>query len=56
MFDIIIGTIIPISAAADMIPQHNTQGFECYTLDFNGSDPAGLPAGDHDGGGLRRTL
>ena len=42
MFDITIGTIIPISAAADMIPQLNTQGFECYALDFNGSNPAGL--------------
>ena len=42
MFDITIGTIIPVSEADKMIPQLNTQGFECYALDFNGSDPAGL--------------
>jgi len=41
MFDISIGTIIPVGAA-EMISQLNSQGFECYALDFSGSDPAGL--------------
>ncbi|MBP3919726.1 MAG: sugar phosphate isomerase/epimerase [Clostridia bacterium] len=40
MFDITIGTLIPVNAAAAMIPQLNQKGFECYALDFNGTHPA----------------
>lgn len=40
MFDISIGTLIPVEHATEMIPQLNTQNFECYTLDFNRCKPA----------------
>ena len=40
MFDISIGTLIPALDAAKMIPQLNPQGFECYALDFNATDPS----------------
>ena len=40
MFDITIGTLIPARSAATMIPQLNEKGFECYALDFNGTNPA----------------
>lgn len=39
MFDILIGTLIPHSSAAKMIPLLNSAGFESYELDFNGSVP-----------------
>ena len=42
MFDISIGTIVPIGFAEELIPQLNTQGFECYELSFNRADPASL--------------
>lgn len=40
MFDISIGTLIPIGSAATMIPKLNPKGFECYALDCNGTTPA----------------
>ena len=40
MFDITIGTLIPAMSVASMIPQLNEKGFECYALDFNGTNPA----------------
>ena len=42
MFDITIGTLIPARSAKTMIPQLNEKGFECYALDFNGTDPADM--------------
>ena len=42
MFDITIGTLIPALSAATMIPQLNEKGFECYALDFNGTNPAAM--------------
>ena len=42
MFDITIGTLIPALSAAKMIPQLNDKGFECYALDFNGTNPADM--------------
>ncbi|MBR4236158.1 MAG: sugar phosphate isomerase/epimerase [Clostridia bacterium] len=42
MFDISIGTIVPVRCAADMIPILEPKGFECFELDFLGENPAQL--------------
>ena len=38
MFDIKIGTIIPVRKAAKMISQLEPKGFECFELDFFGEN------------------
>ena len=42
MFDISIGTIIPVRKAAAMIPQLEPKGFECFEIDFFGENPTQL--------------
>ena len=38
MFDIKIGTLIPVMQAKNAIPMLNEKGFESYELDFAGVD------------------
>ncbi len=42
MFDILIGTLIPVRRAAEMIPQLEPKGFESFELDFFRENPSAI--------------